>query len=259
MGSAEIQGSLWGQAPRMWAERQEPLHAPLWHAMLAATGIGPAKNVLDAGCGAGGASVLFANAGAAVSGIDASDALVDIARERVPNGDFRVGDLEELPFADGAFDIVVAANSVQYAADQVAALRQLKRVAAPGGCIAIGIWGRAENCEFRHVAAAIAAAMPEPPKGGGPFALSEPGALEALLDRAGLTADARAEVACPFVYPDVESAWVAQASAGPTQAAIRAAGGAAAKAAFAGAVKPFVVEGGEVRIANTMLYVTATA
>jgi SAM-dependent methyltransferase len=258
MGSADIQGELWAQAPRDWAELQEPLHRPLWEAMIDAAGVGPGKKVLDAGCGAGGASILVADRNAEVSGVDAASVLIDIAGSEVPDGDFRVGDLEELPYADDTFDAVITASSVQYAADPVAALRELKRVTKSGGRIAVGIWGRAENCEFRHILKAVADAMPEPPKGGGPFALSEPRALEALLAKADIKADGRGEVACPFDYPDVATAWRASASAGPFQGAMRAAGIEPVKEAVTNAVQQFVRNGGNVHLQNTMLYVTAT-
>ena len=97
MGSASVQGELWGRAPEDWAGIQEVLHAPLWEAMLDATDVGVGTAVLDAGCGGGGASVLAHGRGAVVSGLDASQPLVDVARDRVPQGEFRVGDLEMLP------------------------------------------------------------------------------------------------------------------------------------------------------------------
>ena len=98
MGTAIIQGELWDQAPQDWAMLQEPMHKPLWEAMLDRTLVGSSTRFLDAGCGGGGASVLAAERGAQVSGIDAAEGLVAFARERVPNGDFRVGDIETLPF-----------------------------------------------------------------------------------------------------------------------------------------------------------------
>ena len=54
--------------------------------------------------------------------------MLTIARSRVPAGDFRRGDLEALPFADESFDLVTGFNSLQYAANPVAALRDVGRV-----------------------------------------------------------------------------------------------------------------------------------
>ena len=86
MGSARVQGELWGRAPDDWASLQEAQHAPFFDAMLDAAGVGDGVRVLDAGCGGGGASVLAERRGATVSGLDASAPLIDIARNRVPGG-----------------------------------------------------------------------------------------------------------------------------------------------------------------------------
>ena len=62
--------------------------------------------------------------GATVSGIDTTPALLDIVRERVPSASLAIADLEDpLPFDAGEFNVVTAFNSVQYAADPVAAPR----------------------------------------------------------------------------------------------------------------------------------------
>ena len=100
MGSAQTQGELWGAEARDWANLQEPTGKPLWVAMLEAAGVAQGTRFLDAGCVAGGASVFAAQRGAQVSGTDASGALIALASERVPEGDFRVGDLEALPYED---------------------------------------------------------------------------------------------------------------------------------------------------------------
>src|SRR5947199_1253493 len=128
MGSATVQGPLWSRAAHDWAELQEPTALPLWEAMLDAAAVGPGTRVVDAGCGAGGASVLAAGRGAHVNGLDAAEALLAIARARVPDGDFRLGDVEALPYADGMFDAVIAADVLPYVADPLAALRELRGV-----------------------------------------------------------------------------------------------------------------------------------
>src|SRR3954470_15287339 len=128
MRSATRQGRLWGAAAQAWAELQEPLALPLWEAMLDAAAVGPGTRVLDAGCGAGGASVRAARRGAHVNGLDAAEALLAIARRRLPDGDFRTGDLEALPYPTGTFDAILVADVLPYVADPVAVLRELRRV-----------------------------------------------------------------------------------------------------------------------------------
>ena len=259
MGSAKVQGELWGLAAQDWANLQEPTAEPLWQAMLDAAKVGNGTRFFDAGCGGGGASIIAAQRGAIISGIDASDALIVIARERIPQGDFRVGDLESLPFSVGVFDAVIASISVQYTADPVAALRELRRVCAPNGYIVVSTWGAPENCEQRVVFKAVRDVQSPPPSGGGPFALSASGALEGLIEQAGLKVAGRGEVDCPFEYQDLETHWRAQRSGGPLQAAIRGVGESRLRAAVEQAVGPYRTSTGGVLLENRFLYVTATA
>jgi hypothetical protein len=99
--------------------------------------------------------------------------------------------------------------------------------------------------------------MPSPNSGGGPFALSEPGKLEELINKAKLKVIKRQEVPVPFVYSNQEDAWLAQASSGPFQMAINKIGEPLIKETFFSATKSFVQENENVCIQNTMLFVTA--
>src|ERR1700730_13808469 len=188
MGSASVQGPLWGAAARDWSRLVEPAATPIYEAGFDTIGVGDGTALLDAGCGSGYALGLASARGATVSGLDASAGLLEVARERVADADLHEGDLEALPFADASFDAVTAFNSVQFAADPLAAVRELARVARGGAAVALVIWGAEELCESRVIIAAIGALLPPPPPGaGGPFALSEPGRLEALARAAGLS------------------------------------------------------------------------
>jgi SAM-dependent methyltransferase len=260
MGSARVQGELWGRAADDWASLQEAQHAPFFEAMLNAAGVGDGVRFLDAGCGGGGASVLAGSRGAVVSGLDASASLIDIARGRMPDGDFRVGDLEVLPFADESFDAVIAANSIQYAEDRVAALRELARVSAPEARIAVGLFGRSDRVDFRVVFDAFRESLPEPPPGDGPFGLSGEGVLEGLVEQAGLKVLESGEVDLPFVYEDTEVFWRAVISGGPPQAAKDKVGEGVLKVAALKAVAPYMTDTGGVRFNNNAFqYITATS
>jgi SAM-dependent methyltransferase len=258
MGSSKVQGELWGGAARDWAELQEPQHLPVWEAMLGAAKVGQGTRFFDAGCGGGGTSVLAAKRGAHVTGLDASEALISIARERVPNGDFRVGDLESLPYGEKAFDAVIAALSVQYTSDPIVALQELKRVCDPSGYFVISTWGLPEQCEQRVLLKAIRDTLPTPPAGGGPFALSAAGLLESLVEQAGWKVTGNGEVDCPFEYPDLETHWKAQKSAGPVQSALKTVDEIQLRTAVEEAIKPFHTSTGGVRLQNRFRFVTAT-
>ena len=116
---------------------------PFYEAVLDAAEVGPGTTLLDVGCGGGFAMLLAAGRGATVSGIDTTPALLDIVRERVPGACLAVADLEDpLPFDAGEFDVVTAFNSVQYAANPVAALKNMSHVTKPGGLISVVVWAR---------------------------------------------------------------------------------------------------------------------
>jgi SAM-dependent methyltransferase len=259
-GSAAIQGELWGARARDWADFQEPQHRRLFEEVIRRTAIGKDSVVLDVGCGAGGFSRLAAQAGAGVAGIDAAAPLVEIARERVPGGQFDVGDLELLPYEDDSFDVVTGLNSFQYAADPVAALAEAQRVARPGATVLALVWGREEHTELVDLLRALRPLLPPaPPNAPGPFALSYPGALDELVERSGLTPTDEGYIAATFEYADEATLLKANRSAGPAILAARNSGEAAVGDAIRGALAPYRTSSGSYRIETEWRFVLATA
>jgi SAM-dependent methyltransferase len=220
--------------------------------------VGAGTRFFDAGCGAGGASERARALGAVVSGIDRSEGMIAFARRRLPDADLRLGDLVSLPFGDDSFDAVLACNSVQFTGDPVAALAEIRRVCAPGGRVSVCTWDEEEKCDHRFLIRAMAEVMPGPPKGPGPFALSPPGALEALIEKAGLRVTGGDSVAAPFVYADTEQAWRSQRSAGTFQRAISLAGEDTLKAALTEVYQQFRTDEGIIRLNNFFRFVVAT-
>ena len=257
MSRANKQDTLWGTDAQTWADFQEPFNRPLWEAMLDAAAVGPNTRLLDAGCGGGGASVLAAERGAHVYGLDAAAPLIRIAAERVPNGDFRPGDLEAMPYDDDIFDVAFASLSVMLTPDPAAALREMRRVTKPGGRMIVAVWGTPEECEMRVVLKAVRDTMPSPPPGKGPFSLSEAGVLEALIEQTGATVHDQGAADCPFYYDDFDALWRAQRSAGAIQGAIQAVGEASLREAVRRAVAPFRSPMGRIRLENRFRFVTA--
>jgi SAM-dependent methyltransferase len=257
MGSSEVQGMLWGAAAQDWAELFEPTGRPLWAAMLDSAEVGQGTRVLDLGCGGGGASVLAAKRGARVEGLDAAAALIEIARERVPDAGFRVGDLEQLPYKDDGFDVAFASLSIMFASHPLAALREMERATVPGGRVTVGIWGKPEDCDYRQVLKAVADTLPSPLRGEGPFALSGTGRLEAMMESVGLQVLDSGEVDAPFRFSNSESMWREISSAGPVQSARQVVSERELKVAIARAAEPFEIETGEILLNNRFRYVTA--
>lgn len=250
--SGDANGHIWGLRAADWANIQEQQCAPAYHAVLGKAAVGPGTSLLDAGCGAGLALQLAADLGAEVSGFDASAALLQIARDRLPDAVLARGDLEELPFEESAFDVVTGFNSFQFATDPVAALSEARRVTKPGGHVFVMTWGAPAGMEAVALVAALKPLLPPPPPGaGGPFALSEPGKLEELTMSAGLTPLEVFDVQAAWRYPDLTTAQKGLGSSGVAAKAAEVSGQAALDAAHAAALAPFRQPDGSYRIGAT--------
>jgi SAM-dependent methyltransferase len=259
-GTAEQQAALWGARPRDWAEVQEGMVRPLYEAVLDAIGAAAGTRLLDIGCGAGMATHIAAARGADVSGLDATEALLEIARERTPGGDFRQGDMETLPFDDDGFNAVVSFNGVQFAGDPVAALREAGRISAPGATVAVATWGNPERSDAPALMASYRDFLPAPPPGTpGPFALATPGALEDFVEQAGLQPRRTEDVTTVWHYPDLPTALRGLNAAGPATSAIAAVGQEAVYEAVTVGLAPFATGDGGYELSNVFRYVVATA
>lgn len=253
-GSAEFQGRLWGVHAGDWALAREGMVRPLYEAAFQRIGLGPSKQILDVGCGSGYAGAIADQMGAQVTGLDASFALIEIAKNRVPGGDFRVGEMEDLPFADLSFDVVTGFNSFQYAADPVHALVEARRVVRPTGVVVIGLWGRAVDSEaatlFRAVRPLLSPDAPFPD----PLALSGEGVLDELVAAAGLTPEVAEEVQCTFTYPDLGTTLKGLLASAPMVMAINLVGMSRVRDAVVKALAPFKLASGGYRLKNRFRY-----
>ncbi|WP_435125385.1 class I SAM-dependent methyltransferase [Actinacidiphila sp. bgisy144] len=108
--------------------------------LLDAAGVGAGVRVLDVGTGPGTAAALAVRRGAEVFAVDAEPSMVERAARAVPEARVQHALLPELPFADGEFDAVVANFVVNHVGRPAAALAELRRVAGPGGRVAVTIW-----------------------------------------------------------------------------------------------------------------------
>ena len=182
-GSASRWGPLWGARPDDWALSEEQ-QFPTYEAALQRIPLEPGQRVLDVGCGVGAFLRLVADRGAKPFGLDASEALIDLARRRVPEADLRVGDMESLPYDSDTFDLVTGFTSFFFANDIVAALREAGRVAKPGAPVVIQVWGAHERCSLEAMKEIARPFFPPRPPDAPPDPdLSQPGALEALATR----------------------------------------------------------------------------
>ena len=111
--------------------------------------------------------------------------------------------IENLPFAEGAFDVATAVNALQFAEDTTAALRELARVVRPGGLIAISNWAEESLNDLNAIEVAVATAREEESPPDGP--LRPVGGIEAAFASAGLDVVESGMVEAPWSAPDAET------------------------------------------------------
>jgi SAM-dependent methyltransferase len=106
--------------------------------LLDAVQVGPGVRVLDVGCGPGALSAAAAARGALVTGADLAEGMLAQARRNHPELEFVHADAEDLPFADGTFDVAVGAFIVNHLPHPERAAAELTRVAQR---VALAMWG----------------------------------------------------------------------------------------------------------------------
>jgi SAM-dependent methyltransferase len=105
----------------------------------------PKQKVLDVGCGTGVVAVTARRAGAVVTGLDLTPDLLAVAKENAAIAEvndvmWKEGDVENLPFRDGEFDVVLSQFAHIFAPRPEVALREMLRVLKTGGRIAFNTW-----------------------------------------------------------------------------------------------------------------------
>jgi SAM-dependent methyltransferase len=258
--AAQWQGDLWSARAVDWASYQEAQNYQLHTEVLGRLPRIVGQRLLDVGCGAGLFLRRAAKHGASVWGIDAAQGLVSIARHRLPDADIRVGDMSELPYANGLFDIVTGINTFDLADDPLTAVEEARRVLKPRGLlVATALGDPDDSAAARH----LLAAAPLLPRDGtsrlAPFAFSAPGALSTLVTAAGFESAVEYDGHATWEYGDETTLLRGLMSAGPLVRAVAHSGSHAVTAAVLEASEPYRTETGGYRLHNSFRYVVAAA
>ena len=115
--------------------------------LVQAAGVAPGQAVLDVACGTGVVAREAADrmgGRGRVVGLDLNQGMLAVARRLRPDIEWRQGDAAELPFDDGSFDVVLCQAALMFFPDRGGALREMARVAAEGGTVAVQVWDRLE-------------------------------------------------------------------------------------------------------------------
>jgi SAM-dependent methyltransferase len=254
-------GEAWGHAAVDWACLYEHYAVDVLAAMCTATGVAKGRDVLDVACGAGYGMRFMRGYGATVAGLDASENLLTIARERNPDSDIRLGSMFELPWADASFDIAISVNGIWGGCG--AALMEMRRVLRPSGRVAISFWGDGSGAplDMRPTFRAYKAHVPPNNVEGMRVTnrIATPGVAEEMLTDAGFEVVERGARVAEIEWADEDMAWRALTSSGPAVPALENTDHAELRADLLAALAPCRNAQGMYRYRNDHQYVIARA
>ena len=234
------------------------LFDPWAEVLLDEVGVVPGASVLDVACGPG--TVARRAAGRVgrwghVTACDLSPDMLAVSQAKAPPADgapitYRQCPADALEVPDGAFDVVLCQQGLQFFPDRVGALAEMRRALKPGGRAGVAVWCAIEECPFWDALAdAVGAVLGKEAElgfRGGPWGLSDPEELARLFDAAGFTDAHIARRTLPVMFDGGPAQLVATlpaASVGPQLAALDDQGRAGLLAAAEAALGPFLHNG----------------
>jgi SAM-dependent methyltransferase len=210
----------WGRRAADFATLSEPANCREYVSMHHRLGVSRSDRLLDVACGSGLALELAMLRGAAGAGIDASERLVAIARDRNPDAEIEVGDMHDLPWDASVFTVATSFRGIW--GTTPAAVQEIHRVLVPGGRIGLTVWGHIKASPGAWALAPFRmAAPPKVQNQSAMVALGRPGVGEELLSRTGFVAIERFDVPFVWEFADPETYARALAATGPAYEAMQ--------------------------------------
>lgn len=203
------------QIPIEAAEAYEAAFVPAFFAQWApiicdAAGVAEGQQVLDVACGTGIVARTAADriGAAGIVGIDLNEAMLTVARRVRPEIDWRRGDAGSLPLDDASYDTVLCQMALMFFPDRLKALREMARVAAPGGTVAVLVpssldaqpaYGPFVEMAARHAGADARSLLSTY------FACGDGDELTSLAEKAGLTSPSSATHHGVARFPSIDA------------------------------------------------------
>lgn len=204
---AKFENETWSRCAAGYMEGFGALVGEAVEPLLDAVTPRKGERFLDVGTGPGIVAAAAAKRGAAVVGIDFSDAMLAEARKRHAGIDFHAAPAEQLPFDDGEFDAVAGNFVLHHSGNPKAVLTEALRVLKPGGRAAFTVWGDLPKLEaFGLFFAAVeehagSAELPHGPL----FGVSDPGVLMDFLGSTGFGDPMVTEIDIAWRTPNIDS------------------------------------------------------
>ncbi|MCQ4084187.1 methyltransferase domain-containing protein [Streptomyces sp. RB6PN25] len=256
---------------RDWAEIQERMLVPLYEAVYERLDVGRHTRLLGLGCGSGLALLMAAARGATVTGVDLDERRLALARERLlpepqrgttgcsAQAQLLCGGPERAYQHTGSlYTMVTAFEPATPRTELAPALIDAARLAGRGSPVVLAGWGPPERCATARVLR-MAERLAEPGRrpGSEPARVSGRDDLEELARAAGLGLDGSGRVACPFAYPDMDSAVRGLFSTGLFDQAVAASDRTQVEKELTEALHPYRHPDGTVRMDNVFRYLIA--
>jgi len=208
-----IQAQGWSDRAGTYGDLLGAMTARVAEPLLDAAGVHSGMRVLDVATGPGYAAERAATRGAEVIGIDIAEGMLELARRRQPELEFRHGDAEELPFEDASFDVVVGGFIISHLPNPERAVAEAVRVLRPHGSAAFSLWDRPERNRMNGVFsdaiadAGVDADAAEGVAGPDSYRFCDDASFESLLTDAGLVEVAVETIALTLTAPDADAVW----------------------------------------------------
>ena len=210
----------WGRRAVDFATIAEPSSCREYVFVHSRLGIEHGDRLLDVACGSGLALELARMRGAQCAGIDASHRLIEVARDRNPESDIRVGDMNELPWEDESFDVATSFRGIWGTTPD--AIADVRRVLRPGGRVSMTVWGDVGKSPGAWMFAPFLwAEEAKVDNQAQMVSLGRPGVGEQFLSDAGFRPDERFVVPFFLEYADPEAYARGMAASGPAYETIQ--------------------------------------
>jgi ubiquinone/menaquinone biosynthesis C-methylase UbiE len=177
-------------AAEIYETKMVPIALAEWAPRTAdAAAVKKGNRVLDTACGTGLVSRECAQRGAKVTGLDLNEGMLKVAGRISPDIDWHLGDVGDLQFEDGAFDASVCQFGLMFLPEPEKAIRELWRVLAPGGRMAVTVWNTIEHMSALPALVRIIEQIVGEEAGQtmrAPFLLGDTGLLTRIFATAGI-------------------------------------------------------------------------
>jgi SAM-dependent methyltransferase len=210
----QFEAASWSSKAPTYGELTGRITRQLVEPLLNAAGVRPGTRVLDVATGPGYVAAAAAMRGGEPVGIDIAEGMVEQARASHPELDFRVADVEALPFEDESFDATVGNCVINHLPHPEVAVAECTRVLAAGGRAAFTVWDDpSENRWMGAVLDAIEAegsrdsASESQPPGPDPTRFAGDREFRNLLEGAGLTDVLVEPIRLTFTASGAEELW----------------------------------------------------